>query len=78
MSIMSLERNDLDGAVREYRHVVQTAVAYQEVEDAARTLVMLQDDPDELLERLDSIASEARVSGRLRQLRHDADLALAR
>jgi len=76
MAISELERNDVEGAVREYRHVVQTALTYQEVQDAASTLVMLQDDPDELLERLESITSEPKVSGALRRLEHDAELAL--
>lgn len=72
MTILELDRNDVRGAVRVYRETVQTALNYQQVEDAARTLVMLQDDPDELLECLDKVAAEPRVAGALRRLQHDA------
>lgn len=75
MTILDLERNDISGAVRLYREAVQSALSYQQVEDAARTLVMLQDDPGELLAKLDSVAGEARIAGILRRLKRDAGIA---
>lgn len=74
MTLLDLQRNDIPNAVRVYRETLQSALAYQQVEDTARTLVMLQDDPSELLERLDRVAGEARMAGLLARLRREAGL----
>lgn len=61
MEACVLERNDVEGALRVYRHAALTGPRSY-LEDETACLYMLQDDPDELDRRLGPVMQEPAVA----------------
>lgn len=69
MSIYSLERNDVDGAVKEFREAVMSSESAEQLSDKVSVLLQLQDDPDELERRLDDVGREPTIAAALKRLK---------
>lgn len=65
---LELDRNDLDGAIESYRHLVMTALTADELADGVQVLLSLQDDPDHLDNALEKVAAESAVAAALAKL----------
>lgn len=63
-----LDRNDMDGAIETYRHLVLTARTADELADGVQILLTLQDDPEHLDHALERVANEPAVAAALAKL----------
>lgn len=63
MTILDLERNDVENAVLVYRDIAMKAVSLSDFQDAVSILLQLQDDSAELEERMDKVDKEPLVAG---------------
>ena len=68
MRLYQLERNDVDGAVTQYREAVMSASNKDQLADAVGILLQLQDDPEKLEERLDAVDREPAIAAALKRL----------
>lgn len=69
MSVYSLARNDVAGAVKEYRELVMGSSTVDQVADGVAMLLQLQDDTAELERQLDAIDSEPTIAAALKRLK---------
>lgn len=68
MGLYQLARNDVDGAVKEYREAVMSSSTMDQLADQVSMLLQLQDAPEKLEERLDAVDREPAVAAALKRL----------
>ncbi len=62
---LELERNDIPGALKVYRAAIEDAETATELGDTVTILIMLQDDPDELMDEMGAIDDEPEPAAKL-------------